>query len=114
METIGEMRKLNPKSKMAESQFALSHKIVVDQLKLNSKNKNTTKSNECLGKKGQMKENSTLNWEEYERKDLNKKLQMFCAEVCTKDGFFYNFVENNYYKQKIVLLLVHFVICGHS
>ena len=65
-------------------------------------------------KKGQMKENSTLNWEEYERKDLNKKLQMFCAEVCTKDGFFYNFVENNYYKQKIVLLLVHFVICGHS
>ena len=51
METIGEMRKLNPKSKMAESQFALSHEIVVDQLKLNSKNKNTTKSNECLGKK---------------------------------------------------------------
>jgi len=42
-----------------------------------------------------MKENSTLNWKEYEHKDLNKKLQMFCAEVCTKDGFFYDFVENN-------------------
>lgn len=59
------------------------------------KKQNTTKSNECLGKKGQMEENSTLNWEEYEHKDLNKKLQMFCAEVCTKDGFFYDFVENN-------------------
>ena len=34
---------------MAVSQFALSDKIVVDQLKLNSKNKNTTKPNECLG-----------------------------------------------------------------
>ena len=32
--------------------------------------------------------------EEYEHEDLDKKLQMFYAEVCTKDGFFYNFVEN--------------------
>ena len=44
------------------------------------------------GKNGQIKENSTL--EEYEQENLDKKLQMFYAEVRTKDGFFYNFVEN--------------------
>ena len=44
METIGEARNLNTKGKMAESRFALSNKIVVDQLKLNAKNKKTTKS----------------------------------------------------------------------
>ena len=43
METIGEVWNLHTKSKMAESQFALSDKTVVDQLKLNAKNKNTTK-----------------------------------------------------------------------
>ena len=43
-ETIGEARNLNTKSKMAESRFASSDEIVVDQLKLNAKNKNTTKS----------------------------------------------------------------------
>ena len=32
--------------------------------------------------------------EEYEHEDLDKKLQMFYTEVRTKDGFFYNFVEN--------------------
>ena len=37
---------------------------------------------------------------EYEHKDLDEKFQMFYAEVHTKDGFFHNFVENNYYKQK--------------
>ena len=30
----------------------------------------------------------------YEHKDLDRELQMFYAEVGTKDGFFYNFVEN--------------------
>ena len=40
-ETVGEPRNLNTKSKiMAESWFASS----IDQLKLNAKNKNTTKS----------------------------------------------------------------------
>jgi len=34
--------------------------------------------------------------EEYEQEDLDKKLQMFYAEVRTKEGFFYNFVENNF------------------
>ena len=32
--------------------------------------------------------------EEYEHEDLDSELQMFHAEVGTKDGFFYNFVEN--------------------
>ena len=32
---------------------------------------------------------------EYKHEDLDKKLQkMFYAEVCTKDGFLYNFVEH--------------------
>ena len=44
METIGETRSFNTKSKMAESRFPSSDEIVVDQLKLNAKNKNTTKS----------------------------------------------------------------------
>ena len=44
METLGEARNLNTISKMAESRFALFDEIVVDQLKLNAKNKNTTKS----------------------------------------------------------------------
>ena len=44
IETIGEARNLKTKSKMAESRFASSDEIVVDQLKLNAKNKNTTKS----------------------------------------------------------------------
>ena len=44
IKTIGEARNLKKKSKMAESRFASSDEIVVDQLKLNAKNKNTTKS----------------------------------------------------------------------
>ena len=44
METIVEARNLNTKTKMAESRFASSDEIVVDQLKLNTKNKNKTKS----------------------------------------------------------------------
>ena len=39
IETIGEARNLNKKSKMAESQFASSDEIIVDQLKLNEKTK---------------------------------------------------------------------------
>ena len=38
METVGEVR-----SKMAESRFASSDEIVVYELKLNAKNKSTTK-----------------------------------------------------------------------
>ena len=41
-ETIREARNLNTKSKMAESRFTSSDEIVVDQLKLTSKTKNTT------------------------------------------------------------------------
>ena len=44
METVGETRNLNTKSKMAESRFDSSDEIVVDQLKLNAKKKNKTKS----------------------------------------------------------------------
>ena len=43
METVGEARSLKAKSKMAESRFASSDEIVVDQLKLNVKNNSTTK-----------------------------------------------------------------------
>ena len=39
IETIGEARNLNKKSKMAESRFASSDEIIVDQLKLNEKTK---------------------------------------------------------------------------
>ena len=90
MEAIREARNLNTKGKMAKSQFALSDKVVVDQLKLNAKNKNTTKST-------QMWLNFLEQWanerkfktklEEYKHKDLDKKLQLFDTEVRTKDGF---------------------------
>jgi len=40
----GEARNLKTKSKMADSRFALSEEIVVDQLKQDAKNENTTKS----------------------------------------------------------------------
>ena len=40
----GKARNLKTKSKMADSRFALSYEIVVNQLKQNAKNKNTTKS----------------------------------------------------------------------
>ena len=42
MESLGKARNLSIKSKISESQFASSDEIVVDQLKLNAKNKNTT------------------------------------------------------------------------
>ena len=56
---------------------------------------------ECLGKwANERKFNPKL--EEHEHEDLDKKLQMsqmFYAEVCTKDAFFHNFVENFIYKK---------------
>ena len=44
METRGSAKFDLTKSKMADSQFALSYEIVVNQLKQNANNKNTTKS----------------------------------------------------------------------
>ena len=82
---------------MAESQFALSDEIVVDQLKLNARNKNTTKSTQRwlnVWEKWANERKFNPKLEEYEHKDLDKKLQMCYAEVRTKDGFFHNFVEN--------------------
>ena len=45
METIGEARNSKAKIKMAESRFTSSDQIVVDQLRLNARNKSTTKIN---------------------------------------------------------------------
>ena len=86
---------------MAESWFASSDVIVVDQLKLNAKNKNTTTSTQTwLNVWGKWANERKFNpkLEEYEHEDLDKSLQMFYAEVFTKDGW----------------SLMHFVICGHS
>ena len=97
METLGEARNLNTKSKIAESQFASSDEIVVDQLKLNAKNRNTTKSIQTrlnVREKWSNERKFNPKLVEYEHEDLHKKLQTFYAEVRTKDGFFYNFVEN--------------------
>ena len=80
METIGEARNLNKKSKMAESRFVSSDEIVVDQLKLNAKNKNTTKSTQTwlnVGEKWANKRKFNPKLEKYEHEDLDKKLQMF-------------------------------------
>ena len=96
MGTIGKVRNLNTKSKMAESRFASSDEII-DQLKLNAKNKNTTKSTQMwlnVWAKWANERKFNPKLEEYEQEDLDKKLQMYYAEVRTKDGFFYNFVEN--------------------
>ena len=54
METIGEARHLMTKSKMAERRFASSYEIVVDQLKLNAENKNTTESTQTWLNVGKM------------------------------------------------------------
>ena len=61
------------------------------------KNKNTTKSTQTLLNVWEKWENERKfnpGLEKYEHEDLHKKLQMFCSEVRTKDGFFYNFVAN--------------------
>ena len=68
---------------MAESRFVSSDEIVVDQLKLNAKNKNTTKSTQTwLNVWGKWANERKFNpkLEEYEYEDLDKKLQMFYAE----------------------------------
>ena len=85
METIGEARNLNTKSKMAESRFGSSDEIVVDQLKLNAKNKNTTKSTQTwlnVWEKWAKERKFNPKMDEYEHEDLDKKLQMSYAEVC--------------------------------
>ena len=74
-------------------------RIVVDQWKLYAKNKNTTKSTQTwlnVWEKWANERKFNPKPEEYEQEDLDKKLQMFYAEVPvrTKEGFFYNFVEN--------------------
>ena len=87
METIGGARNLNTKSKMAESRFVSFDEIVVDQLKLNAKNKNTTKSTQRwlnVWEKWANERKFNLKLEEYEHEDLDKKLQMFYAEECYK------------------------------
>ena len=59
MAAIGEAWNLNRKSKIAESRFASSDEIVVDQLKLNPKKQKHDYINrnvvECLGKMGKWK-----------------------------------------------------------
>ena len=54
MKTIRGVRNLKIKSKMDESRFASSDEIIVDQLKLNAKNKTLLNKHvaECLGKMG--------------------------------------------------------------
>ena len=85
METIGEVQNLNTKSKMAESRFVSSDEIVVDQLKLNAENKNMTKSTQTwlnVWEKWAKERKFNPKLDEYEHKVLDKKLQMFYAEVC--------------------------------
>ena len=82
METIGKAQNLNTKSKMAASQFALSDEIVVDQLT------NMTQSTQMwlnVWEKWANERKFNPKLEEYEHKDLDKKLKMSYAEVCTKD-----------------------------
>ena len=77
METIGEARNLNTESKMAESRFVSSDEIVVDQLKLNAKNKNTTKSTQTwlnVWEKWANERKFNPKLEEYEHEDLDKKV----------------------------------------
>ena len=80
METIGEVRNLKTKSKMAERRFASSDEIVVDQLKVKAKNKNTSKSTQTWlnvwGKWANEKKFNPKLKEYDEHEDLDKKLQM--------------------------------------
>lgn len=86
METIGAARNSNTNRKMAESRFASSDEIVVDQMKLNA-----TKSTQMwlnVSEKWANKKKFNPKLEEYEHEDLDKKLQMLYAEVRTKDDSF--------------------------
>ena len=94
---------------MAESRFASSDEIVVDQLKLNAKNKNTIKSTKTrlnVWEKRANERKFNPKMEEYENEDIDIKLQMFYAEVRTKDGFFHNFVENIINKKSYARLCI--------
>ena len=114
---------------MAESRFASSDEIVVDQLQLNAKNKNTTKStqtqlNVCEKWANERKLNPKL--EEDEHADLDNMFQMFYAGVRTKDAFFYNRKCDNLIVCVVVLQRtasncfnvrarpIKFLICGVS
>ena len=85
---------------MAESRFASFDEIVVDQLKLNAKYKNRTKSIQTwlnVWEKWANERKFNPKLEEYEPEDLNKKLQMVCAEVVPRQRsnfFLCNSVEN--------------------
>ena len=86
VETIGEARNLNTKSKLAKSRFAPSDERVVNQLKLNAKNKNTSKLTQTwlnVWEKWANERKFNPKREEYEHENLDKKLQMFYAEVRT-------------------------------
>ena len=65
---------------MAKSRFALSDEIIVDQLKLNAKNKNTTKSTQTWLNVWEKWANETKvnpKLEEDEHEDLDKKFKCF-------------------------------------
>ena len=77
---------------MADSRFALSNQNIVEQLKENAKNKNMLKATQTWLNVWQTwaterKLNPKL--EEYEHEQLDKMLQIFYTEICTKDGFDY-------------------------
>ena len=77
--------------------YFIGAKLVVDQLKLNAKNESTSKSTQKWLNVWEKWANERIfnpKQEVYEHEDLDKRLQMFEAEVRSKNGFFYNFVEN--------------------
>ena len=75
--TIGEARNLNTKSKMAESRFASSDEIAVEQLKVNAKKQKHDEITQTWLTVWEKWKKIQPKLEEYERKDLDKKLQMF-------------------------------------
>ena len=89
----GEAPNLNIKvKKMADSRFALSNQNIVEQLKENAKNKNTSKAAQTWLNVWQTwaterKLNPRL--EEYKHEQLDKMLQIFYTEIRTKDGLEY-------------------------
>ena len=94
METIGEARNLNTKSKMAESRFASSDEIVVDQLrKLNAKNKNTTKSPQTWTNLWEKWANERLNWRSTSTKISIKGYKCFTLKYVPKMDSFIIFLR---------------------
>ena len=117
----GEVPNLNIKvKKMADSRFALSNQNIVEQLKENAKNKNTSKATQTWLNVWQTwaterKLNPKL--EEYEHEQLDKMLQIFYTEIRTKDGLEYEpeslksmlaaldrYLKEHDYKFSIILL----------